>query len=99
MEAGLWGHALFLASHLNPQLYQTVCKRFAQSSISEGSPLQTLYLLLAKCPQGNTFLHRNIRIEYFLYIYIFLYMSVFYMVSHIHISPCVYLWPYARQKC
>lgn len=51
MEAGLWGHALFLASHLNPQLYQTVCKRFAQSSISEGSPLQTLYLLLAKCPQ------------------------------------------------
>lgn len=77
MEAGLWGHALFLASHLNPQLYQTVCKRFAQSSISEGSPLQTLYLLLAKCPQGNTFLH--------LYI-----LNIFYIWNTFPI--CIYIY-------
>jgi len=55
MDAGLWAHALFLASHLNTQLYQLACKRFVQSMIPEGSPLQTLYLLLAKCPQGGTF--------------------------------------------
>lgn len=90
MEAGLWGHALFLASHLNPQLYQTVCKRFAQSSISEGSPLQTLYLLLAKCPQGNLFLP-----HLYMFIYVLHMVSTF-IHMYIHISRYAYLWPYAR---
>jgi hypothetical protein len=98
MEAGLWGHALFLASHLNPQLYQTVCKRFAQSSISEGSPLQTLYLLLAKCPQGNIFLHLYIHSDYFIYIYIYeCVLHGIYVCSYVHpyLSMCI-LVPYAR---
>jgi hypothetical protein len=45
----LWSHALLLAS-FEPATYTNVLARYALSSFSDGSPLQSLYLLFAQQP-------------------------------------------------
>ena len=42
MKAGLWGHALFLASKMDERSYSTVMLRFA-NGLAVNDPLQTLY--------------------------------------------------------
>ncbi|XP_067141411.1 uncharacterized protein Sec16 isoform X3 [Centruroides vittatus] len=46
MKHNLWGHALFLASKMDPHNYANVMKRFA-NSLAPNDPLQTLYQLMS----------------------------------------------------
>ena len=53
MRAGLWSHAMVIASQLGPAAFQDVQKQFAVCALVEGSPLRTLYLMFAKQPGGT----------------------------------------------
>ena len=46
MKAGLWGHALFLASKMDQRTYAGVMTRFA-NGLAVNDPLQTLYQLMS----------------------------------------------------
>ena len=46
MKAGLWGHALFLASKMDQRTYAGVMTRFA-NGLAINDPLQTLYQLMS----------------------------------------------------
>ena len=46
MRAGLWGHALFLASKMDQRTYAGVMTRFA-NGLAINDPLQTLYQLMS----------------------------------------------------
>ena len=46
MKAGLWGHALFLASKMDQRTYAGVMTRFADG-LAINDPLQTLYQLMS----------------------------------------------------
>ncbi len=53
VEHELWGHAVLLASSASQQdmqTYRTIVSQFAMASLREGSPLQSLYLLLGGNP-------------------------------------------------
>ena len=45
MRAGLWGHALFLASKMDPKTHASIITHFANSRMKMNDPLQALYQL------------------------------------------------------
>jgi hypothetical protein len=55
MKAGLWDHAFMLSKYIGPAAMQDVERQFALCSLVDGSPLRTLYLLLARQPAGVSF--------------------------------------------
>ncbi|XP_052250710.1 uncharacterized protein LOC127857963 isoform X3 [Dreissena polymorpha] len=47
MKNNLWGHALFLASKMDPRAHASVMLRFANVAMRMNDPLQTLYQLMS----------------------------------------------------
>ena len=47
MKQNLWGHALFLASKMDPKTHASIMTRFANVSMKINDPLQTLYQLMS----------------------------------------------------
>ena len=47
VRRSMWAHALILAAQISREAYQKVLSEFALASLSEGTPLRSLYLLYA----------------------------------------------------
>jgi hypothetical protein len=47
LESQLWPHALLIARLISPETFATAIVQFVTNSLPDGSPLRTLYLLLA----------------------------------------------------
>ena len=61
MKAGLWGHALFLASKMDQRTYAGVMTRFA-NGLAVNDPLQTLYQLMsARMPSSMKYCVDQVR--------------------------------------
>jgi len=59
VEHHLWAHALLLSSYLGADAYKRVISQFAMRSCREGSPMESLYLLLSLQPH---LLFRSVRL-------------------------------------
>eukprot|EP00474_Spongospora_subterranea_P009655 CRZ10113.1 hypothetical protein [Spongospora subterranea] len=50
---GLWSHALVISSYCDPKLHQTIIVRYRDSFLTSGSPLHTIYGVIAQTPVNS----------------------------------------------